>query len=378
MKYIYLIAGFNALFFAILLYQKKPRALYDNILIYWLVNLGLYTGSYGLYSQVLFTQYPLLSACFISLLLLHGPFLYLYISSLINPAEKLNYNKLIHFIPFVLFNFYLLALSFFPESSVGIRLDHVGSRHHSLLLFNVFLILTALSGPIYFLLSIKLFKKFDINIFNNFSSAETINLDWLRKLVYIYSLVWTLLMVAATIHHVLNLFSWIFCTDGIFLSLSIFIILIGYFGLKQKGIFQNPGKESFVLEQLPEKYSGSGLKESDASEYIENLNKYLEEEKPYLNPELTLPQLAIDVSIPSHYLSQIINEYFNMNFFDFINRQRVEDVKMKIADPHFNHYSILGIAFESGFNSKSAFNRVFKKFTGLTPSEFKKSNMLKF
>jgi len=374
MKYIYLIAAFNALFFAILLYQKKPRALYDNILIYWLVYLGLFTGGYGLYSRVLFSQYPLLSACFISLLLLHGPFLYLYITSLINPLEELNYNKLIHFIPFVLFNSYLFAASFFPETSAGIRLDHAGSSHDSLLLFNGFLILTALSGPIYFLLSIKLFKKFDINIFNNFSSAEAINLDWLRKLVYIFGLVWTLLMVAASIHHVFNLYSWIFCTDGIFLSLSIFIILIGYFGLKQKDIFLNPGKESFVLKQLPEKYSGSGLKESDARRYIEKLNTYLEEEKPYLNPELNLPQLAIDVGIPSHYLSQVINEYFKMNFFDYINRQRVEEVKIKIADPHFNHYSILGIAFESGFNSKSAFNRVFKKFTGQTPSEYKKNN----
>ena len=107
-------------------------------------------------------------------------------------------------------------------------------------------------------------------------------------------------------------------------------------------------------------------------EYIEKLNKYFVENKPYLNPELNLPQLATDTGISSHYLSQVINEYYKMNFFDYINQQRVEVVKTRIIDLQYKNYSILGIAFESGFNSKSAFNQVFKKFTGLTPSEYKK------
>jgi AraC-like DNA-binding protein len=95
-------------------------------------------------------------------------------------------------------------------------------------------------------------------------------------------------------------------------------------------------------------------------------------EKPYLDPNLSLPQLANDSGIPSHYLSQIINETFGLNFFDFINQYRVEEVKTKIVDPKFDSYSLLGIAFECGFNSKSAFNRIFKKSTGLTPREYKR------
>ncbi|MBK5194214.1 MAG: AraC family transcriptional regulator, partial [Flavobacteriaceae bacterium] len=137
--------------------------------------------------------------------------------------------------------------------------------------------------------------------------------------------------------------------------------------------FSFPEKESFILEQKPEKYSGSRLKESEAKLYLEKLNSFIGKEKPYLNPDLNLPQLAKEVDIPSHYLSQVINENIGLNFFDFINRQRVEDVKSKISDPRYNNFSILGIAFESGFNSKSAFNRVFKNITGLTPSEYKKS-----
>ena len=374
MKYLFLIAAFNAFFFSVLLFQKKPKALHDKILILWLAFLGLDTGVYGLFSNELFTRFPLLSASFMSLLLLHGPFLYFYISSLVVNPNKFRTKDLLHFTPFLLFNLYLFVVSFFPMVSERISLSHVANEHEPPLLFQLFLILVVLSGPVYFLLSIRLFKSLDIHIFNNFSRAEDINLDWLRKLVYIFGSVWTLLMIVATIHHVFHLFSWTFCTDGISLSLSIFIILIGYYGLKQKELFSFPEKESFILEQKPEKYSGSRLKESEARLYLEKLNSFIGKEKPYLNPDLNLPQLAKEVDIPSHYLSQVINENIGLNFFDFINRQRVEDVKSKISDPRYNNFSILGIAFESGFNSKSAFNRVFKNVTGFTPSEYKKSS----
>jgi AraC-like DNA-binding protein len=373
MEYIFLIAAFNAFFFSVLLIQKEPKALHDKILIFWLIYLGLFTGIYGLLHDGLFEHLPILSASFISLLMLHGPFLYLYVSSLVTEEYRIKGVNLLHFIPFVLFNLYLFVISFFPDISVRIRLDHLESVHEPPVIFLVFLVLTALSGPVYFGISIRLFKTLDINIFNNFSLSEHVNLDWLRKLVYIYGFVWTLLMIIASIHHVFHLFSWIFCTDGISLSLSIFIILIGYYGLKQKEIFTFSGKESFVTQQRMKKYAGSGLKEADAIQYLEKLNNYMASEKPYLDPGINLPQLAKDLDIPSNYLSQVINENIGLNFFDFINRYRVEDIKAKIDDPKYRHYSLLGIAFESGFNSKSAFNRVFKNITGETPSDYKKS-----
>ncbi len=373
MKFIFFIAAFNAFFFAILLLQKKPKAIHDNILVYWLVYLGLFTGSYAFYSHDLFTLFPLLSSSFISLFLLQGPFLYLYISALASKKGSLKRADLLHFIPFVCFNLYLLTASFLPDVSDRIRMDHVSRDVEPPILFLLFLILTALSGPVYFMLSIKLFKKLDINIFNNFSFSENINLDWLRKLVYIFGFIWTALIVITVIHHVFHLFSMSFCTDGLFLSLSAFIILIGYFGLKQKEIFSHypNANQDFIIEPKI-KYAGSGLKEADAKKYIEKLKHKMTSEKPYLDPNLTLLQLATNIEIPSNYLSQVINETFGLNFFDFINQYRVEEVKAKIVDRKFDSYSLLGIAFESGFNSKSAFNRIFKKSTGLTPCEYKK------
>lgn len=371
MKYFFLIAAFNALFFAILILQKK-KVLHDKVLIYWLIYLGIYVGSYAFLSNILFTDFHLISASFISLLMLHGPFLYLYISALIDENYKFQRKSLFHFVPFLLFNIFVFASPLFPEIAGSIRLDHAETEHGSPLLFNFFLILTALSGPVYFLLSIRLFKILDINIFNNFSTTENINLDWLRKLVYSFGVIWTVLIVFATIHHVFHLFSWIFCTDGLFLSLSVFIILIGYFGLKQEEIFtQYPDRKIEYVTKPKTKYASMLLNETEAENYVSQIKHLMETEKSYLDADLTLPGLAAKLQIPSHHLSRVINEKFGLNFFDFINQYRIEEVKSKMAKPEFDNLSILGIAYESGFNTKSAFNRVFKKMTGSTPSEYK-------
>ena len=374
MKYILIIATFNALFFAILILQKK-RTVHDKIMTAWLVYLGIYVGLYAVFSDVLFTKYQLFSASFISLLLLHGPFLYLYISSLTNDKFQISWKNLIHFTPFVLFNLYIVLASFFPHYAQKIRLDHSDNVHGTAYFFNLFLILTVLSGPVYILLTIRLFRKLDINIFNNFSVSENVSLDWMRKLIYTFGVVWTVLMIFTTIHHVFGLFSWSFCTNGLFLSLSVFILLIGFLGLNQKEIFvQYPDKQiEYVIDEPKAKYATTLLKEDEMDDYIKKIVQYMDEEKPYLDADISLPELSERMNIPSHHLSRVINEKLNLNFFDFINQYRVEEVKSRIHAPQYEHLSILGIAFDSGFNTKSAFNRVFKKMTGMTPSEFKRS-----
>ncbi|NOY60505.1 MAG: helix-turn-helix transcriptional regulator, partial [Calditrichaeota bacterium] len=94
-------------------------------------------------------------------------------------------------------------------------------------------------------------------------------------------------------------------------------------------------------------------------------------QKPYLISDLTLPQLANMLHISAHNLSEILNTYMQKNFFDFINHYRVEEVKNKLSDPKTQHLNILAIAFDAGFNSKTSFNTIFKKYTGQTPSQFR-------
>ena len=99
------------------------------------------------------------------------------------------------------------------------------------------------------------------------------------------------------------------------------------------------------------------------------------EKKPYLDPDLQLSSLAKEMKMTRGQLSQLINNGLGENFYDFINRHRVEEVKKLMADPDKENFSLLGIAFEAGFKSKSSFNLIFKRFTGLTPTGYRKNLM---
>ncbi|HUH27261.1 helix-turn-helix domain-containing protein [Gelidibacter sp.] len=370
MKYILFIASFNAFFFLVLLLQKKPKLLHDRIFSCWLFYLGTITGIYA-FTMDSFFQTPLFSSGIIALFLLHGPFLYLYVSTLThNKQFKPKY--IWHLLPFIAFILYLLIASSFPTYAARIGIDHVteGTTHPPIL-FLFFLGITALSGPIYFVLAQRQFRKTKKSILN-FSSKD-IELDWLGKLIPVFGIIWTALMITAIIHHVFQVFSMSFCINGLMLSLSAFIILIGYFGLKQIGIFISNIHEESIESVIETPAAASKLIDDELEQCYCKIDDYFKEERPYLEPDLTLPKLAESLNVPHHHLSQVINEVYGQNFFDFINKYRVEEVKNKIVDPKFHNYSLLGIAFESGFNSKSAFNRVFKKFTKKTPSEFRDS-----
>ena len=117
----------------------------------------------------------------------------------------------------------------------------------------------------------------------------------------------------------------------------------------------------------------SGLDENNKKRYQKKLLQLFENEKPYLDPSLQLADLAKRMSIPMRYMSQIINEQFNINFYDFINQYRIQESKQFLINGNTEKKTILEILYQSGFNSKSVFNTAFKKHTGKTPSEFKQS-----
>jgi TolB-like protein/class 3 adenylate cyclase/AraC-like DNA-binding protein/Tfp pilus assembly protein PilF len=118
------------------------------------------------------------------------------------------------------------------------------------------------------------------------------------------------------------------------------------------------------------KYKKSLLSDTLQQQYKSNLESLMEDEKPYLDPDLTLRILAEKMEIPPNHLSQLLNAGFNQNFAEFVNRYRLEAFKKKAADPAQQHLTILGLAFESGFNSKTVFNTFFKKVEGKTPSAY--------
>lgn len=105
--------------------------------------------------------------------------------------------------------------------------------------------------------------------------------------------------------------------------------------------------------------------------YLYKLNEYMKNNQPYFDSDLTMPGLAKILNIPPHHLSQVINNKIGKNFFDLMNEYRIEEVKRRLKSNENSNLTILGIALESGFNSKSSFNSIFRKYTGMTPSQYR-------
>lgn len=112
--------------------------------------------------------------------------------------------------------------------------------------------------------------------------------------------------------------------------------------------------------------------EATVQNYLEQLNEFVKEEKPFLNSSLTLRLLADQVAIHPNQLSWLLNERVGKNFNEYINHKRIEHFKKLVVDPANSHISLIGLAYESGFNSKTVFNTTFKKETGMTPKEYQK------
>jgi AraC-like DNA-binding protein len=139
--------------------------------------------------------------------------------------------------------------------------------------------------------------------------------------------------------------------------------------IPKENAVDSPILKDVKSEDLKVKNKNS-LSEDDLCTWKNKLLKVFEADKPYLNPELTLSDLAEKLKTNTSILSQVINSVFNKNFNDFINEYRVEAFKEKINTPQYAHYTMLAVAFDCGFNSKATFNRAFKKLTNLMPSEF--------
>ena len=183
------------------------------------------------------------------------------------------------------------------------------------------------------------------------------NIQWLRQFAYgflvlnIFNL--TIVGVDLYLHNFQETLSWYYFVD---ISYTLFIYWIGFSGFaRPKLLFATFEKGN---TELLEKHR-------------EAIALIMKEEKLYQQPDLNLIKLAKALNLNPRLLSRIINEQYQQNFSDFVNQYRIEDIKGKLTDPEFSHYTILAIALEAGFNSKSTFNAAFKKNTGMTPSAYR-------
>jgi AraC-like DNA-binding protein len=217
--------------------------------------------------------------------------------------------------------------------------------------------------------SIREISSYQHRIENAYSSLEKMNLNWLKLNVIAFLCMW-IVDIANFLLIKIQILPDEASVIMTFISLLInflFANLIIYKGLTTPELFIEP-----LESPVKNKYSSSLLSSEQSSLIALKLKEFMEKEKPFLEPELTLQELASRVEIHPRYVSQVINERFNKNFFEFVNYYRVEEAKSQLIADSGLEKTILEILYECGFNSKSVFNTFFKKSTGLTPSQYRK------
>ena len=187
-------------------------------------------------------------------------------------------------------------------------------------------------------------------------------LKWLKRLtmVFLGIMIWDILMFALD----LILHNWkesIIFSYPTFVMNSAFIYWIGYMGFTQPKLFFN----SFTIKE-------GCVDPIELNALTEKLHHAIEIKKLYINPSLSLTEFAAVIDVTPKELSKYINEVQQMNFSEFLNYHRVERVKQLLSSPDAHKYTLVSLAEESGFSSKSSFNSIFKKSTGMTPSAYKK------
>ncbi len=364
MDTIYIIGIFLTLFISVLLFTKKGKLLPDKILAVWMVFIGLHLLHFYSYTLGLWTIYPHLVGLTAPLPLIHGPMVYLYILSSVRKEKQLKHTDYLHFLPLVLSYLYMFKFFFFYTAEEKHLVD-TGELDAFSTFTSLMLIGFVVSFITYPLLSFRLIAKYQKFIVTNFSYDDGINLRWLKNIIISIACLFVLTLIVLVLQRFFNLYFG-FLADNIFYGFAIIlIILFGYFGIRQQNIFST---QTEVVSVVKSGYEKSGLQKTDAEEYHQQLLLKMESDKPYLDSKLSLSKLASIVGVSANHLSQVINQYEDVNFCDFVNKYRIEEFKRQAeSNPNFN---ILSLALEAGFNSKSAFNSVFKKQMGKTPSQY--------
>ncbi len=300
----------------------------------------------------------------------------MYVYTLTDNKPKFNKKLLYHLVPFVLANLYLLFFIYIksPEERRIFFYDTTFLTRP--VLFHLIQIIMLIIYPVYIIWIYNLLRKHIENIKNKFSCKEKIDLHWINYLLLSVSVLWIVISL-------IKLFSGYY--DHLYYNNTlltvyyfeiIIIIIIGYFGFNQGVIFLNLSEPELQTTNNIQKYKSTGLSSENAKLLTPKVSEYMKSEKPYLDSELTLIKLAGLLNIPYHHLSQVINEQLGKNFFEFVNEYRVEEVKQRITKNKDRKFTLLSIAYDSGFNSKSSFNSVFKKITKITPKEYMKRAIL--
>ena len=294
---------------------------------------------------------------------LFGPLLYLYTKSVNSKDFHFTKNDILHFVPFFLV--FILTLICFQFQSHETQLELLKTGLFGKTGDVIYSVIMNFSILVYLSFAFLTIRTKNQNLKGYYSSLEKINYNWLKLVVSAFFIMWIVDIINWVLGS-LEISSHILSELLTFTSLSINFVFANLLILKSLRLPE--------MEEIQEihKYEKSPLTVQTKNDILQRLEDLMIKEKMFLNSSITLGEIADKLSVIPRYLSQVINELKGQNFYDFVNSYRIEEAKKILSDPSHDDEKILAVLFESGFNSKSVFNTVFKKITGITPSEYRR------
>lgn len=289
---------------------------------------------------------------------------YFYFLAQTNVNFKFKMDDVIHLIPYLVYlivSIFLYLYNLTPRTG----LYSVGSYGE---VWHIFLHVINYGGIFfYFIKSLKIYKNYKIWAQNEYSNIYELELLWLRNFL-IFFLTGAILHLINTIIDII--YDLPFDQDYYWqLFIVITIIYLGISGMTQKQEKNLTFTEAAIQTTNDDLILQTKIASQEELEFIGRLDSFMKSKKPYLNPDLTLKNLASQMNTNTTFLSAVINNAFEKNFNDFINESRVNEFQSAKQNPENRNLTLIAIAYDCGFNSKATFNRAIKKFTGKMPSE---------
>ncbi len=355
---------------SLLLFLKKQNRHANRVLAVAILCLSLDILSIYFTEIKLYDKYPFVFGFSTGYPFIYGPIFYIYTLLVTKKEVKFKPQLLIHFIPFVLVYLYVSPFYFLSHGEKILKInEYLTQVQPDMAAISLF---KPIHGILYTWFSIKAIEELNEKLKISFSNLDKKKLDWLKYLIFSTMIVWIIVAIAILTSVILGNVG-LFFDVAIYFTVSLLIYAIGYGALNHAEVLNQTELEIVALEEeVKDKYEKSNLRDEDIIKLKEDLLEILRTKKVYLKNDLTLSDLSAELGITNHNLSEVISKAFNKNFYDLINEHRVKEFKELVKNPDYSHYSLLAVAFESGFSSKSSFNTIFKKLTEITPSEYRK------
>ena len=307
-----------------------------------------------------------------------GPLIYFYVKSITRSNFKFRKRDLYHFLPVLIYVLYRIFIFIYDANQPGFEDSQNGylMRELEFKFMGVFFeAIFVAQHLLYLAFTFQLYYGYRSRIQQFFSNTYSLELNWIRNFLFLYAFLFLYSVVQQLVDVSILELSWIQKWWYQFFS-ALIVIYIGI-----KGYFT----DTTTLSRLDIDINDVAVKganpqpteaiknESSWTPQIESVRSYMDNQKPFLNPDLNLVELAKELNMSRAQLSEVINTGFSKNFNDFINEYRISAFKSALQEGRQEKLSLLGIAYECGFNSKATFNRVFKKFANSSPSEYLRS-----